>query len=93
MLSPATPFGGVVLNILKQIMFPCYRVIESKNENYPVGKLILASLGWRTHTVCNPDKMSPSTPYSGIVVPAVTTPANIGTQPQTTTLGVLGMPG
>ncbi|XP_057320103.1 prostaglandin reductase 1-like isoform X2 [Microplitis mediator] len=28
-------------------------IIESKNQNYPVGKRIVGHLGWRTHTIIN----------------------------------------
>lgn len=31
------------------------RVIQSKHEKYPLGTLLSAYFGWRTHTIVNPD--------------------------------------
>lgn len=28
-----------------------YRVIESKNKDFPVGKFVMASFGWRDYTI------------------------------------------
>lgn len=33
----------------------CTRIIESKNDNYPVGATIYGDFGWRTHTIFDPD--------------------------------------
>jgi len=64
------------------------KVIESKNPNFPVGKKIVGNLGWRTHTIVNPnadeDAMSLGKPY---ILP------DIGDLPSSLGLGVLGMPG
>ncbi|XP_037971322.2 prostaglandin reductase 1 [Plutella xylostella] len=61
------------------------KIIDSRNEKYPVGKYVVASFGWRTHTVCNPDKSSSSLELS--LLP------ELGTYPISLALGVLGMPG
>ncbi|XP_058445163.1 prostaglandin reductase 1-like [Malaya genurostris] len=61
------------------------KVLESKNPNFPVGSYIHGNFGWRTHTVCNPDKTEPHwVPY---VLP------DFGKEPLSLGLGVLGMPG
>lgn len=33
----------------------CYRIIESKNPAFPKDAAIYGPLGWRTHTVFNPN--------------------------------------
>lgn len=30
------------------------KIIESKNSNFPVGKKVIADVGWRSHTIINP---------------------------------------
>ncbi|XP_072758445.1 prostaglandin reductase 1 [Anoplolepis gracilipes] len=64
------------------------KIVESKNPNYPVGKRIVGYLGWRTHTIVNPnitdDDMLLEQPY---ILP------DIGDLPPSLCLGVLGMPG
>ena len=60
------------------------RVIESKCGDFAVGELIVARIGWQTHTVANAAlmkekwmlKIDPSLPFS-----------------PSTAVGVLGMPG
>ncbi|XP_008558227.1 prostaglandin reductase 1 [Microplitis demolitor] len=63
------------------------KIIESKDPNYPVGKKIFASLGWRTHSIVNvnvSDDILKSKPY--ILTDFGDLPSSLG-------LGVLGMPG
>ncbi|XP_053985244.1 prostaglandin reductase 1-like [Hylaeus anthracinus] len=65
------------------------KIIESKNPDYPVGKRIVAYLGWRTHTVVNLQTFSKGDfvsqrPY---LLP------DIGDLSPSLGLGVLGMPG
>ncbi|KAH9640429.1 hypothetical protein HF086_018095 [Spodoptera exigua] len=42
-----------------------FRVIESKNPEYPVGSWVMGHFGWRTHTVTKPEneKFSAQKPY------------------------------
>ncbi|KAI8436926.1 hypothetical protein MSG28_010352, partial [Choristoneura fumiferana] len=54
---------------------------------YPVGKYVVGSFGWRTHTICNP-KVSPSIGFMPI-----TLLPDVGSHPVSIGLGVLGMPG
>lgn len=66
------------------------KIVESKNPNYPVGKRVVGYLGWRTHTVFNPDavvaeeQIMKDKPY---IIP------DFGDLPPSLALGVLGMPG
>lgn len=60
------------------------KIVESKNSKFPVGAKIFGQFGWRTHTVCNPDKSQSDKPY---LLP------DFGTLPASLALGVLGMPG
>ena len=66
------------------------KILESKNSKYPVGKRILGYLGWRSHTVLNPDdpphdnELMKDKPY---LVP------DFGELSPSLALGVLGMPG
>jgi prostaglandin reductase 1 len=65
------------------------KITESKNPKFPVGKRVIGNLGWRTHTIVDPnivekDKEMPSNTY---ILP------NIGDLSPSLCLGVLGMPG
>lgn len=63
------------------------KIIESKNPDFPVGKRIVGYLGWRTHTILNPNihqSFSEQKPY---LLP------DIGDLPSSLGLGMLGMPG
>ena len=31
------------------------RIVESKNSEYPKGKLVMGSMGWTTYSVVDPD--------------------------------------
>lgn len=62
------------------------RVVESKNEKYSVGDLVLANFGWRSHTITDgKDKL-------GDPWPSVKLDTAVHSSPSTA-LGVLGMPG
>ncbi|CAH2048676.1 unnamed protein product, partial [Iphiclides podalirius] len=63
------------------------KIIASRNERYPVGAYVAGSFGWRTHTVCNPNKP----PNMGFL-PLYLLP-DISPHPVSLALGVLGMPG
>ena len=66
-----------------------YRVVQSRNDKYPVGSKYLCDFGWRTHTVTNPDKL----PLAIFGQPAVARAANIQGLSESLLLGSLGMPG
>jgi NADPH-dependent curcumin reductase CurA len=57
-----------------------YRVIKTRNGKYPLGTLVLAMAGWRSHFISNGEGLSPIS-------------FDIGTTPLSYTLGILGMPG
>nr|QLI61982.1 alcohol dehydrogenase 4 [Streltzoviella insularis]QLI62148.1 alcohol dehydrogenase 7 [Streltzoviella insularis] len=63
------------------------KIIASRNKNFPVGKYVTASFGWRTHTVCNPEE-----PPSLGFLPLTLVP-EVKPHPVSLALGVLGMPG
>ena len=62
------------------------RIIESKNQDFPVGKYLVGHFGWRTLTICD-GKPTPgvvqATPY---LIPDDTVPLSLY-------LGILGMTG
>lgn len=64
------------------------KIIETKNPKFPVGKRVVGNMGWRTHTIINPNDPAENAfqqhPY---IFP------DIGDLPPSLGLGVLGMPG
>lgn len=62
------------------------KIIESKNPKWPVGKRVVGTFGWITHSVLNPDTTEQllGKPY---LLP------DLGDLPASLGLGVLGMPG
>ncbi|VEN52619.1 unnamed protein product [Callosobruchus maculatus] len=62
------------------------RILESKNDKFPVGKHVVGEFGWRTHTISN-GKPSPTGVPQAWVLP------DFGDLPVSLALGVLGMPG
>ncbi|XP_017888530.1 prostaglandin reductase 1-like isoform X2 [Ceratina calcarata] len=67
------------------------KIIESRNPEYPVGKRIVGYLGWRTHTVVNPQISSSSDDTFAFEKPYIL--PDIGDLSPSLFLGVLGMPG
>lgn len=82
---PEYPLGSVMVGM--QIA----KVVESKNTKFPVGSYVHGSFGWRTHTVCNPDKRKSVDPnciwHQPYILP------DFGQLPISLGLGILGMPG
>ncbi|XP_046424290.1 prostaglandin reductase 1-like [Neodiprion fabricii] len=62
------------------------KIIASKNKNYPVGKRVVANVGWRTHTIIDPNLKEHLGQPPYILPDLDTLPASLG-------LGVLGRPG
>ena len=56
------------------------RIIDSKNPEYSVGEYITGMFGWRTHTIGNPSSHARKIDSSL-------------SAPNSTAIGVLGMPG
>lgn len=63
-------------------------MIETENDNYPVGIYIYGLFGWRTHTVFNPDRAD-----TGFLKPYVYPLPSFGDLPLSLGLGIFGMPG
>lgn len=65
------------------------KIVESKNPEYPVGKRIVGYLGWRTHTIINPNAKEDKNTLKRdeYILP------DIGDLSPSLGLGVLGMPG
>ncbi|KAK5647449.1 hypothetical protein RI129_002341 [Pyrocoelia pectoralis] len=57
------------------------KIIESKSKEYPVGKYVVASFGWRTHTIAK------EIPLPGGIL------TDFENLPLSLALGMLGMPG
>lgn len=64
-----------------------YRVVESKNRDFPVGKLVVGSFGWRDYTIGD-GKVS----ENPVIVDPHILP-DIGNLPGSLGIGALGMPG
>ena len=64
-----------------------YRIIESRNPTFPKDAIIYGSLGWRTHTVFNPN----ITQYP-FLIPSYILPS-FADLPVSLGLGTLGIPG
>lgn len=64
------------------------KIIESKNPDFPVGKRIVGYLGWRTHTIINPQRSE-----FEFLSQRPMLVSDIGNLPLSLYLGMLGMPG
>ena len=62
------------------------RIIESKNENFPVGRHVVGQFGWRTLTISDGGKSVDVIQTAPYLVPDETVPLPLY-------LGILGMPG
>lgn len=62
-----------------------FRIMESKNKKFPVGKYVVGEFGWRTHTVARDTKNDTGPPL--YLLP------DLGDLPPSLGLGVLGMTG
>ncbi|KAL5481908.1 hypothetical protein EMCRGX_G022182 [Ephydatia muelleri] len=62
------------------------KVTESKNPGYAVGDVIVANVGWRTHTILGESFFQQSMPKIRKVDPSINLPSS-------TAVGILGMPG
>ncbi|XP_055882604.1 prostaglandin reductase 1-like isoform X1 [Biomphalaria glabrata] len=69
------------------------RVKESKNAAYPVGKLVLAMVGWRDKTVLHPDQFNPYYVPRFAPEKTISELPDLGDFPSSLYLGILGMPG
>ncbi|KXJ69244.1 hypothetical protein RP20_CCG028142 [Aedes albopictus] len=76
---PSYPEGSVMIG--GQVA----KVLDSKNTQFPTGTYVVGAFGWRTHTVCNPDKVDP--PWKPYPLP------DVGGEPLSLGIGALGMPG
>jgi prostaglandin reductase 1 len=61
------------------------RVIQSKNDNYPVGSTVFGNFGWRSLTIVDPKSFKNK--YDVYLLP------DLGELPSSLALGALGMPG
>ncbi|BFZ08409.1 hypothetical protein BsWGS_11448 [Bradybaena similaris] len=69
------------------------RVIESRHASYPVGKLVLAMVGWRDKTVLSADAKNPYHTPPFTPEKAIADLPDEGSFSPSLYLGVLGMPG
>lgn len=67
--------------------FYYFRVLESKNSEFPEGSTIFGQFGWRTHKVLNPTELQKKTFQDCYILP------NCPGHPASLGLGLLGMPG
>ena len=79
-ISKKAPLGSTMVG--SQVA----KIIESKHSKFKVGERICGYLGWRSHTVLNPETpgFRSQKPY---LIP------DTGEFPASAALGVLGMPG
>lgn len=66
-----------------------YRIIESRNQAFPVDKYVVGNFGWKTHTIGSDNFGDNKGPASA---PPRVLP-DYGSLPLSLALGVLGMPG
>lgn len=78
--APKVPLGATYIG--QQVA----RIIESKNPDFPVGKYVVGSFGWRSHTV------SKGGPDPAATLPTTVLPDFKGL-PESLGVGTLGMPG
>lgn len=62
-----------------------FRVIDTKNENFPKGSIVFAQVGWRSHSIVDPSNLEKANDF--YILP------DFGKEPYSLALGVLGMPG
>ncbi|XP_015521661.1 prostaglandin reductase 1-like [Neodiprion virginianus] len=63
------------------------KIIESKHKDFPVGKHVVATVGWRSHTIINGNAGLSSLRIPDYILP------DLGSLPVSLGVGVLGMPG
>ncbi|MGH0158072.1 UNVERIFIED_CONTAM: hypothetical protein FKN15_073955 [Acipenser sinensis] len=78
---PETKDGEVLLEAVFLSVDPYMRVVESKNPSFPVGCYVVASTGWRTHSISDGKDLQ---------LLLTDWPDNI---PKSLGLGTIGMPG
>ena len=64
-----------------------FRVLESKNPEFPEGSTVFGQFGWRTHTVVNPSELKMKAPQDCYILP------DCPNHPSSLGVGYLGMPG
>jgi len=64
------------------------RIVDSKNKEFPVGKLVVANYGWRDYTIDGGKRLK----QASLTAPTYLLP-ELGDLPSSLGLGVLGMPG
>ena len=77
---PVSHFKKVFLLVIDDIINFLNRVIETKNESFPIGSLLLSKAGWQSHFISKGDNLE-RIRY------------DMGTTPKSFNLGILGMPG
>ena len=65
------------------------KIVESKNPKWPVGKRVVANVGWVSHAVINPDVI----PDEQLIKHKAYLLPDFGGLPYSLALGMLGMPG
>lgn len=63
-----------------------FRIIETKNPKYPVGKHVVGEFGWRSHTINDGKDLKNGFPGAWLIPDPEGLPLSLS-------LGVLGMPG
>jgi len=74
------------------------RIVESKNKNFPKGKLVVGSMGWQTYSIVHPETVQEMAGQTVRLVEPLPNQLNktmtSGNQlPKSASLGVLGIPG
>lgn len=66
---------------MNRLLIGFFRVIKTRNGEFPLGTLVLGNSGWQTHYLSKDGKDLRPIPF------------DLGTLSPSVTLGVLGMPG
>nr|CAD7259422.1 unnamed protein product [Timema shepardi] len=84
---PALKDGEILVEAVWLSVDPYQRIVESRNPDFPVGKLVCSTLGWRTKSVVDVNKPGDARLPKPYLLPDFQgLPASLG-------VGFLGMPG
>ena len=70
-----------------------FRVVESKNKEFPKGRLVCGSMGWQTYSVVDPDVTQEMCGHTVKLIDGLPRQLDWTNLSKSACLGVLGIPG